>query len=207
MAISIRALTALRQALRDRNDGELVYNVLKNLTASAGTDVTFTNGIVVGGTTTLNGSTTLATGKTLTVTDADALTVGGKIVPQTITASFYLPGALPATAANHGVMFFTAPFACKVLAVTERHSTAGSDGSAVTTMLTKVPSGTAVAAGTACLSAGINLKATADTNQSGALNATAANYTLAAGDSLAMALTGTPTSLAGMSVTVNLQRV
>ena len=74
-------------------------------------------------------------------------------------------------------------------------------------MLTKVASGTAKSAGTDCLSAGISLKGTADTNAAGSLHATPANYRLAAGDSLAWVLTGTPTTCAGLSATVTLKRI
>jgi type IV secretory pathway VirB10-like protein len=91
--------------------------------------------------------------------------------------------------------------------VRERHATAGNDAGAVTTMLKKVPSGTAAGSGTDMLASGINLKATANTNQSGTLHATQANYQLAAGDGLACVLTGTPTTLAGMVVEVVLKRI
>lgn len=123
---------------------------------------------------------------------------------RTWTKVFSLPGIQPATATNFGVAFFTAPVACIVLSANERHSTLGTDGSAVTVMLKKVPSGTAAASGTDCLSAALSLKTTNDTNQAGALHATPANYTLAAGDSLALVLTGTPTAVAGVAFTVDI---
>lgn len=120
--------------------------------------------------------------------------------------AFVLAGTAPATTANYGTMFWTAPVACIVTSSKERHSVAGSGG-ACTIMLTKVPSGTAVGAGTACLSAGISLAGTADTNAAGTLHATPANYTLAAGDSLAWVLTGTPTSVANLCATVEIAAV
>lgn len=126
---------------------------------------------------------------------------------RTFTEVFTLPGTQPATAANFGCIMFTAPVACIVTTVKERHSTAGNDAGAVTVMLKKVPSGTAAGSGTDCLSAGISCKATADTNQSGTLHGTPANYTMAAGDSLAVVLTGTPTALAGFNLTVDLAAV
>jgi len=155
---------------------------------------------------TINESITLATAKTATFTDADSVTIGGVIVPQRFRVEFNLPGTMPATAANYGV-FFTADVAYEVTSAIERHETAGNNGSAVTIMLTKVASGTAKSAGTDCLSAGISLKGTADTNASGTLHATPANYRLAAGDSLAWVLTGTPTTCAGLSATVTLKRI
>jgi hypothetical protein len=150
---------------------------------------------------------TVSTGQTAAVTDADTLTVGGLIVPQDIDAHFILAGSAPATAGNFGVCFWTARAACQITSVTERHATAGSDGGAVTGMLKKVPSGTAAGSGTDTLTAGISLKGTADTNAAGSLHGTVGNLQLAAGDSLAFVLTGTPTSLAGLSVHVGLKRI
>lgn len=127
-------------------------------------------------------------------------------LPRRMLVSYFLGGAAPATEANWG-SFFIADRAYQVVSVKERHETAGSDAGAVTVMLTKVPSGTAKGSGTACLSAGINLKGTADTNAAGSLHATAANYTLAAGDALAAVTTGTLTALAGVTITVELKCV
>jgi hypothetical protein len=61
---------------------------------------------------------------------------------ETLDVSALLAGTTPATAANYGV-FFTAPFKCQLVSVVERHETLGTDGSAVTIMVKKVPSGTA----------------------------------------------------------------
>lgn len=115
--------------------------------------------------------------------------------------------AAGAAAADFDAPFFIADRAYIVTAVRERHQTAGTDASAVTLMVKKVPSGTAKASGTDVLSAGINMKATADTVQSGSLHGTAANYTLAAGDSLALVTTGVLTSLDGVGVTVILKKI
>lgn len=120
---------------------------------------------------------------------------------------FKLPGIQPATASNFGCIYFIADTAYELVSVKERHSTAGADAGAVTAMVTKVPSGTAVGAGTSMLSATINLKAAADTNQTGALSATVANIRLAAGDGVAIALTGVPTSLAGVCVETLWKRI
>lgn len=166
--------------------------------------------LTVGGTALVDGEVnddlTIVENKTLAVTTANKLTVGGKVIPQTFTLTFSLPGTSGATAGNYGV-FAVLPVAAKIVGVTERHATAGSDGSAVTAMVKKVPSGTAVAAGTDCLSAGISLKATADTNQAGSLHATAANYTFAAGNAVGVALAGTPTAVAGVVIAVEFEWV
>jgi hypothetical protein len=124
-----------------------------------------------------------------------------------ILKEFRLPGVQPATATNFGGVFMIADDAFELVSVKERHSTAGSDGSAVTVMVKKVPSGTASSAGTDMLSAGISLKATADTNQTGSLSATAANTRLAAGDGVAIVLTGTPTAVAGVCVETLWKRI
>lgn len=132
---------------------------------------------------------------------------GGLIIPRYVTKEFRLDGTQPATAGNFGTVFFIANEAYELVSVRERHATAGNDAGAVTGMLKKVPSGTAAGSGTDMLSAGLSLKTTADTNQSGSLSATAANTRLADGDGLAFVLTGTPTSLAGLCVEVTLKRI
>lgn len=119
---------------------------------------------------------------------------------------FSILGANAITAANYGI-FWTAPVACIMTATKERHAVAGSDGSPVTLMVKKVPSGTAAGSGTDCLASGINLKGTADTNAAGTLHATPANYTFAAGDSLAIVPTGTLTALSHVSVTIEFAAV
>lgn len=112
-----------------------------------------------------------------------------------------------AAAADYDGRMFIAERAYEVVSVREQHQTAGNDAGAVTVMVKKVPSGTAKSAGTDVLAAGVSLKATADTVQSPALHATAANYQLAAGDSLALVTTGTPTAVDGVSVTVVLKKI
>lgn len=102
-------------------------------------------------------------------------------------------------------VFFVAPAACKVLAISEVHSTAGSDAGAVTAVVTH-DSGTAVpGAGTSLHQSGsFNLKGTANTVQNATLSTTAATITLSAGDRLAVKLTGTPTAVAGAVVTAQI---
>ena len=101
--------------------------------------------------------------------------------------------------------FFVAPQACKVTAINQVHSTAGSDASAVTAVVTKDTSTNAPGAGTSLHQSGsFNLKATANTVQNATLSTTAATLILAAGDRLAIKLTGVSTALAGAVVTVQL---
>ena len=99
-------------------------------------------------------------------------------------------------------LFFIAPVACEITSVRQRHEIAGTDGSAVTLMVKKVPSGTARASGSDVLAAGFDLKATVNTVQVGTLHGTKANYQLVAGDGLGLVPTGTLTNVDGVTVTV-----
>jgi hypothetical protein len=139
-------------------------------------------------------------------TDNPPTSANRVVLPSTQTVEATVQGTSAATAGNYPESFFIAPYPIEIVSVKERHTVLGTDGGAVTVMLKKVPSGTAVASGTDTLAAGISLKATINTNQSPALHATAANYRLAAGDSLGLVTTGTLTSVAGVSVTVEYKR-
>lgn len=95
---------------------------------------------------------------------------------------------------------FTAPRACRVLKVMVRIlATAAS----ATGMLEKAPSGTAAASGTDLLASAFAFDATANTNLTPTLTATAADLSLAAGDSIMLDVTGTLTSATGV-ITVEL---
>jgi len=54
-----------------------------------------------------------------------------------------IPDTMAATAANYTTPFFIADRTYEILSAVERHEVAGSDGSAVTLTVEKVPSGTA----------------------------------------------------------------
>ena len=105
------------------------------------------------------------------------------------------------------VQFWTAPVKCEVVAVREVHTTAGTDGSDVTGTIRRCQGTEAATAGDDLLSATINLKGTALTEQTPALTATTANLTLEAGDRLSLDVTGNTTALAGVILTVLLKRV
>lgn len=115
-----------------------------------------------------------------------------------------LAGAAPATAANFGY-FWRAPFPVELESITERHSTAGNDAGAVTMVVAKGASGTAIGSATAVQTSTFNLKGTADTEQTIVPDAGSARQ-LSAGDWLGLKLTGTPTSLAGVAVTIRARR-
>jgi hypothetical protein len=75
----------------------------------------------------------------------------------------------------------------------------GTDGGAVTAVIRKVPSGTAIGSGTVLHSGSINLKGTADTLQTLALSSNPDDLVLAVGDSLALDVTGVLTSATGVA--------
>ena len=120
---------------------------------------------------------------------------------QYIVATHYIASSVA------DVQFFTAPVECEVVAVREIHVTAGSDGGAVTGTIRRCQGTEAATAGDDLLSATINLKGTALTEQTPALTATTANLTLEAGNRLSLDVTGTTTDLAGVIITVLLKRV
>jgi hypothetical protein len=123
------------------------------------------------------------------------------------TVSTTLAGAASATAANYG-KFFIAPRACTVTKISEVHTTAGSDGSAVTLTVERLQGTETSGNGDDLLgTTKINLKGTAETVQSPDLTSTTASLTLAAGDRLNLIDTGTLTSVAGVCVTVELEWV
>ena len=101
-------------------------------------------------------------------------------------------------AASVDAVFMVATRAMRVDVIIGRVTVAGTDAGAVTAVLRKVPSGTAITAGTALNSGTFNLKGTADTNQSFTLSTTATDLLLAAGDAVAVDFTGVLTSATGV---------
>ena len=115
--------------------------------------------------------------------------------PESATATY--------NASSVDLTFYVAPRAMLVTGINCRPTVAGTDAGAVTAVIRKVPSGTAITSGTALHSSSFNLKGTANTNQALTLSTTGSNLLLAAGDALAVDFTGTLTSATG-SVTVAL---
>lgn len=116
-------------------------------------------------------------------------------------AGAFINASTEYVAASVDKVFFVAPRAMRVESIVGRVTAAGTDGSAVTAEIRKVPSGTAITSGTVLHTGSLNLKGTANTNQTLTLSTTAATLLLAAGDSLAIDFTGTLTSATG-AVTV-----
>lgn len=109
-----------------------------------------------------------------------------------------------ATAANYGV-FWIAPSAGFVVAVSETHKVAGTAGGTVSLDIEKLTSGQALDGGTTVLSAALSLKTTADTPQSGTLNADVTRTRFSATDRLALKDAGTLTNVSGVCVTVTIR--
>ena len=110
---------------------------------------------------------------------------------------FQVVGTAAATAANYPENLFIAPFPCRIESVVASFTAASTSG---TLQINKAPSGTALASGTACLSAVISLAGTADTNVVGAVSAT--NGVLATGDRIGAIAAGTLTNQTGVGVTI-----
>ena len=150
---------------------------------------------------------TVASSKTLAVTTADKLTVGGLIVPQQLEVSFHAQAA----SAMVDQSFFVANQAYQVTAIRFVHAVAESTAGSLSVQVTKDTSTNAPGAGTDLLTnntnAGFNCKSTANTVQTGTLSATASDLQLAAGDRLSVDFTAAATELVGVTITVTLKRI
>lgn len=157
------------------------------------------------GTGALNGNVTVPTGKTLTVTDADALLIGGVKVGTTIQVD------VPLTLAANGVdqWAFVADRAYQVTAVKEVHAIASSSGTVLPRKVTDVSAPGAGAGATVkdLITAALNTNTTANTTQTGTLSATASDLQLAAGDKIGVKTGGTFTSLVGGVLQITLKAI
>lgn len=99
--------------------------------------------------------------------------------------------------------FFVADRSYRVVGIRGVPDVAGTDGGAVTAVVRKVPSGTALTSGTALHSSTYNLKGTAATTQTLTVSTTASDLAVAAGDRIAIDFTGVLTSATGV-ITVSL---
>lgn len=115
--------------------------------------------------------------------------------------SYTLFGTQAATTGNYSV-FFVAPFALTVSQITEAHAVKGTDGSAVSLDIEKLTGTTVPGSGTKITAAAIDLKGVINTVVTPALSTSVGVVQLASGDRLALLLTGTPTSVANVTVTI-----
>lgn len=127
---------------------------------------------------------------------------------KSIVLAFTLFGTQAATAGNYSV-FFTAPYAMTLTSITEVHTVLGTGG-ACTVGIDKL-TGTAVprsgggadtATAKSLLITPFNLVGTINTVVTGTLVTAPGLIQLAAGNRLAFNLTGTPTSVANVTVTL-----
>lgn len=93
---------------------------------------------------------------------------------------------------------FTAPRGYRVKSIVGRVEVAGNDAGAVTAVIKKAASGTAIASGTALHSGTFNLKGTAATNQTLTLSATSSDLDIPAGTSIGVDFTGVLTLATGV---------
>ena len=106
-------------------------------------------------------------------------------------------------------VFFTAQYPCEIIWASEVHTTAGSDGSAVTLQLEKLTGTQAPGAGTTLLAAAFNLKGTANTvvtKKGTDLTTTRTNLLLDSGDRIALLYSGTLTDVAGVQVSISIKQ-
>lgn len=113
--------------------------------------------------------------------------------------------SLPTAAENIDQPLFIAPRAYKIVSVQEAHGTAG--GASAGVIIKKCTGTQAPSAGTAVHTGSIDLTATANTVVAATLSATAADYTLAAGDRLCADFSGTIAPLGGSNVTIVLRAI
>jgi hypothetical protein len=141
--------------------------------------------------------TTLSASTSATITIADSLTVGGKIIPQTWTVEFYLFGTMV------DAHMWIAPRACKVVSVKEIHSVVGGASAAVRPRKitdTSAPGAVASATVKEITTAAADLTAIINTTQTLSLSATASDYTFAANDKLSLDMSGTVAATVGIIV-------
>lgn len=110
----------------------------------------------------------------------------------------FIPVNIEYVAASVDKVSFVAPRRMIVKAIYGRVEAAGTDGSAVTAVIKRTASGTAIASGTALHSSTFNLKGTAATNQVLTLSTTPSDLDLAAGTAIGIDFTGTLTSATGV---------
>ena len=117
-----------------------------------------------------------------------------------------LHGTSAATAANYDVID-NIPFPIQIIAIYESHTTAGTDGSAVTLNIEKLTGTQALDAGAILLSTAFDLKGTINTVNTGTLTSTRSDLILSKGDRLALKDSGTLTDVAGVCVTIYATRI
>lgn len=115
-----------------------------------------------------------------------------------------IPGVQAATSTNYNPFFIVPVSNMRVYAFYEVHSIAGTAAGSVTLQLEQLTGTTAPGSGNAILGTALSLKATANTVQTATLTTTAAYVGLSKGYRLGLVSSGTLTTLANVSVLVDL---
>ena len=128
-----------------------------------------------------------------------------------LDAPVYVNFIIPENAGAVDSAIFTSDGYYELLEAREVHTTAGSDGSAVTLDVVKAASGTAFGSGTSMLASTFNLKATAATPVSktitnGGISATRSSRLIQTGDTIYVNFAGTLTAYVGGVLTLALKR-
>ena len=114
-----------------------------------------------------------------------------------------IPGIQAATATNYGVIF-TSPVNGYIKSITEVHQTLGTNGSPVTLNIEKLTGTQALDAGVEVLQTAFDLKASINVVRTGIISYTTSRSALSIGDRLALKDTGTLTSVANVTVVIEI---
>lgn len=135
-------------------------------------------------------------------TGTDSLQVQmSDLVGKYASDSFVIPGTSASGTTNYSV-FHIAAYSERVQQVQEVHAIAGTDGGSVTLQIEKLTATQIPGAGMNLLSTALSLKATANSVQTGIIVPLVATPNLAKGDRLAFKLSGTPTSVQDVVVSI-----
>lgn len=143
-------------------------------------------------------------------TGTDSLPVSyTNLSDRTIMVNHCLPGTFPATAGDYSI-FFIASAPCHLMSASEVHAVKGTDLGAVTLQIERLTGTVAPGSGVLLLSTvspatAFDLKGTINTVQNATVLPPSTGTTgtsLITGDRLALKLTGTPTSVANLVVSV-----
>lgn len=127
-----------------------------------------------------------------------ALTIGTSVRGKESSQVGFIPVSLEYNASSVDKSSFVAQRSYRVMGILARVTAAGTDVSAVTAAVKKAPSGTAIASGTALHSGSVDLKGTANTNQSITLSTTDSDLNIDEGDAIGLDVTGTLTAATGV---------
>lgn len=138
---------------------------------------------------------------------SDSLSINyANIINRKIWVHHTIQGTNAATATNYST-FWIAPVRCFVSGFKEVHAALGTDGSAVTITLEKLTGTTVPGSGTVLLTTPLSLKSTINTVQTGVIIPTLASFNVAIGDRLALLKAGTLTSIANVTIMLEITLV